>query len=286
MQLELRGIGHAGSLRQAFAWLQESLECTYWTRRMHADHARYLLDYFGDVQVVEVKYPQLRAYYEDEKRRGRAKETIRKRLSTLKMALREGLAHGVLDRLPDWPVIRSDTKGKDGFWTLAQWEAVHLACDDTDLRTWLAVGWFTGMHSSDLNRFRWQDVDLVKGTWIRRNSKTKAKPAVLPLPMRLLAVLRERYDELQPHPRDLVAGNMGHPNRPVKQVAVRAGVPVISPIEATRHSCETFLEESGTSGLYQMTWMGLTSERMLKRHYRHITMPTIASGISAVNART
>lgn len=282
MQLEL-SLNCTG-LRQAFSWLQESLDCTYWTRRMHADHARYLVQYFGDVPVTAIKYPQLRSYYDDERRRGRSKETIRKRLSTLKMALREGLAHGVLERLPDWPVIRSDTRAKEGHWTLTQWEAVHRACDDAELRTWLAVGWWTGMHTSDLNRFRWQDVDLVVGTWIRRNTKTKAKPIPLPLPARLLAILRERYEETQPHPRDLVAGNMGHPNRAVKQLAIRADVPVISPIEATRHSCETFLEESGTTGLYQMAWMGLTSERMLQRHYRHVTAPTIAAGIAAVNA--
>lgn len=284
MQLELRGLG--SGLRQALSWMFETMECTMATRQMHADHARYLVKFFGDVDVATLGYPQLREYYFSEKARGIAKETIRKRLSTMKMALREAVAHGTLSRLPDWPVIASDTRPKEGYWTLVQWEAAHLACDDTDFRTWIANGWWLGLHTKDLNSFRWQDVDLVKATWVRRNSKTRIRPATLPLPYRLLEVLRERHAEMNPHPRDLVSWHsMGHPNREIKELARRAGVPVISPIEAARHSCETYLEECGTSELFQQHWLGLKSPRMLKRVYRHITDPTIGDGISKVNAR-
>lgn len=255
---------------------------------MHADHGRYLLDYFGDVDVRTIGYPALRAYYNDERKRGRAKETIRKRLSTLKMAMREACARGVLGRLPEWPVIKGEVRVKDRFWTLVQWEAAHLACDDEELRTWIDNGWWLGMHSSDLDRFRWEDVDLVKGTWLRRNTKNAAvtKPVPLPLPKRLLALLRTRHRAVQPHPRDLIAGRpIGHPNRAMRELCERAGVPVISPI-GLRHSCETFLEESGTSELFQMTWLGLASPAMLKRRYRHVTAPTVAAGAAAINRRS
>jgi len=264
----------------------ETLECTIWTRRMHADHVRYLLAYYGDAPVRSIGYVQIRAYYLDEKKRGIAKETIRKRLSTLKMGLREALAHGVIDRLPDWPIIRSDTRPREGFWTLTQWEAAHLANDDEEFQTWIAVGWFTGMHSSDNNRFRWEDVDLIKGTWVRRNSKTRVRAAELPMPDRMAAILRERHERIRPHSRDLVCGHsMGNPNREIKELARRAGVPVISPIEAARHSCESFLEETGVSKAMQVHWLGLTSERML-RFYRHVTPLTVAASMVAVNART
>lgn len=283
MQLELPGVGVAEGLRQCLSWMFETLECGTETRRMHADHGRYLVAFFGDVSAKAIGYVQLREYYLSEKARGISKETIRKRLSTMRMALREAVAHGVISRIPDWPVIRTDTRAKEGFWTLTQWESVHLACDDVEFRTWVANGWWLGMRTSDNNRFRWQDVDLAKGTWVRRSSKTKIKPATLPLPKRLLAILKERYEEVRPHPRDLVAGHsMGYPNREIKELARRAGVPVISPTEAARHSCETFLEESGATKTYQMTWLGLTSERML-RHYRHVTDPTIQHGIAAVD---
>lgn len=271
VQLELPKIHHCDSLRQSLAWLLESLECSTWTQKMHADHARYLLTHFGDIPVTGITYAMLREYYRAELRRGRAKETIRKRLSTLKMALREAIAHGALERLPEFPVIKQQTNSKQGFWTRTQYEAIRLACDDEDLKAWIDVGWHTGMHTSDINRFRWQDVDLVRGTWVRRNTKNRVKPAVLKMPARMWELLKARHELLQPHPRDLVCGhNMGHPNRQLRELAERAGVPSISPIEATRHSCETEMERAGVSQAAQMLWLGLLTPKPLYRHYRHI----------------
>lgn len=286
IQLELPALNQATGLRQALSWMLEEAEGSEWTRRMHADHARYLLKYFGDRPVQAIGYVAIREYYREEKRRGISKETIRKRVGTLRMALREAVAHGVIEHLPEEPVIRSDTRRKEGFWTLTEWEAAHLACDDEEFQTWVACNWWMGSRAADLDRLRWQDIDFVKGTWIRRSSKTGVKPAELPLPNRLLEILRERHERVQPHPRDLVTGQrMGHPNRALRALARRAGIPEISPSEAGRHSCETFLEESGVSKAMQLQWLGLTSEKMLK-HYRHVTPATVDGSMELVNART
>jgi integrase len=290
MQLELHNVHPPAGLLQALAWLQESLECTVMTRQMHADHGRYLIAYFGDVPLNGIRYPQLREYVTDEKSRGRAKETIRKRLSTLKMALREGLAHEVIDRLPDFPLIKQERRPKEGFWTLTQWEAAHLANDDDEFRTWVACNWWFGLHTSDNNRLRWQDIDLAAATWVRRNTKNKVEPLKLPLPNRLLAILAERHALIQPHPRDLVCGHsMGHPNRALRELAERAGIPPVSPIEAGRHSCATYLTELAVTDpriteTFIMKWLGLLTAMPLKRHYRHLTGPMVDGGIAAINA--
>lgn len=286
LQLELPSVSPPAGMRQALGWMLEEVEGSVWTRRMHADHARYLLAYFGDVPVKTLRYVTIREYVKAEKRRGISKETIRKRLCTLKMALREAVAHDVIERLPEWPVVVSDSRRKEGFWTLTQWEAAHLANDDDEFRTWVASNWWFGSRSKDLDRFRWQDVDLVRGTWVRRGQKTGIKEAVLPLPRRMWDILQERHDAIAPHPRDLVCGHrFGHPNRAIKELARRAGVPEISPSEAGRHSCETFLEETGVSEAMQLLWLGLTSPRMLKS-YRHVTPATKFHAIGMVNART
>jgi len=284
MQLELPGVAPERGLRAALNHLlAHGLEGADATRKMHACHARYLLAAFGDVPLSDVTYPKLRAYYQDEQARGRSRETCRKRLSTLHMALEEAVRMGWMEKLPPWVVIKGDSKPRNLFWTLTQWEAAHLACDDDDLATWVALGFWTGMHSSDLDRCRWQDVDLVRRTWIRRNTKSKAQPFELPMPDRLWNVLKERKDHLLPHPRDLVAARrMGNPNRALKALAMRADVPAISPIDL-RRSCETLLAERGTAELFQTTWLGLKSPRMLWRHYMRITQPTIDAGIAAVN---
>lgn len=283
-QLELSGISASGTLRHALSHLvAKALECTMPTRLMHQRHARYLLAFYGDRQLTDLTYPEIRRYLDDEHKRGVGKETIRKRLSTLHMALAEAVRMGWLQAIPPWPVIKTDTRPKEAFWTHAQWLSAHAECDDDDLRTWIDCGWWMGSHASDLDRLRWCDLDLALGTWVRRNTKSKAKPVKLPLPEELLKLLRERHDALQPHPRDLVSRRrMGLPHRPLAALCHRAGVPLISTI-GLRHSCETFLEERGTTELFQMTWLGLQSPRMLKKHYRHITQPTLDSGISLLN---
>jgi integrase len=285
IQLELHGLTADAGLRAACNWLAETLDCEDWTRRMHADHCRYLLAYFGDRRVDDIRYAELIGYVRHELKRGLSKETVRKRLSTMKMAMREALAHGTLDRLPDFPVLRPQNHPRQGYWTKTQWDAANLACDgDEDFRTWVAVNWHTGMHSSDIDRFRWQDVDVVSKTWVRRNTKVKAEPKTLPLPDRLCGILRERRERLQPHPRDLVCGHpMGHPNRELRDLANRAGIPPITPTEAGRHSAETYLEECGATELFQMEWLGLKSPAMLKRHYRHATAKGMGAGIALVN---
>jgi len=242
-----------------------------------------LLDWFGDIEMSTIGYPLIRGYYLDEQKRGVGRETIRKRLSTLHMTLAEAERQGWISRVPPWVVIKTDSRPKDAFWTRTQWEAANLACDDDDFRIWIAAGFWTGMHTSDLNRFRWCDVDLVKKTWTRRNTKSNVDPAVLPLPEAFGVLLAKRLAETSPHPRDLIsARNMGHPNRPLRALCHRAGVPLISPI-GLRHSCETFLEECGTTELFQQTWLGLKSPKMLKKHYRHVTGRTLDGGIDAIN---
>jgi integrase len=287
LQLDLPGLAAAQSLRAAADHLlANALECRIDTAIMHQRHVRMLLEWFGaDTPVTAIGYPELRRYYVEEQRRGMSRETIRKRLSTLHMVLAEAERQGWVPRVPPWVVIKTDSRPAAGFWTLVQWQAVNLACDDEDLRTWIALGFWFGLHTRDLNSYRWCDVDLVRRTWVRRNHKTGVTPIELPLPNQLQKLLRERHDQLQPHRRDLIcARNLGNPNRAIKALCLRAGVTVISPI-GLRHSCETFLDESGTTELFQQTWMGLRSPAMLKRHYRHVTPRVLDGGIAAINAR-
>lgn len=286
IQLDLPGLAATGTLRFAIEHLlAHGLECAHDTRLMHARYGRYLLEWFGDCQLAAIDYPRIKSYYVDEQARGVSRETIRKRLSTLHMTLAEAERMGWIPRVPPWVVIKTDSRPKTAFWTLTQWQAADMACDDEDFRTWIALGFWFGLHTRDLNSYRWSDVNLARGVWVRRNHKTGITPAELPIPDRLLKLLRERHERLSPHARDLIsARNMGHPNRPLKALCHRAGVPLISPI-GLRHSCETFLEETGTSELFQQTWMGLKSPAMLKKHYRHVTAPTLDGGIAAINAR-
>lgn len=263
------------------------LECAAATREMHARHGVYLVQFFGDVPIWSLRYQDILRYKRHELQRGRARETVRKRLNTLSMAMRSAIRRELMDKEPPFPEIKSDTKPSARFWTIAQWEASDAIHDDEEFRIWCALGWWTGMHSSDIDRLRWDDVDLWKKTWVRRCTKNakRVEPRALPLPDRLHAILAERFGRMQPHPRDLVCGRrMGHPNRALKAIAARAGVPEISPKDF-RHSCVTFLFESGCDEKFVAEWTGHATPRMPQTTYRHSTAETIARNIAAVDRR-
>jgi len=258
------------------------VQCKPATRAMHIVNAGLLLRYFGNVDVRTLGFAQLRGYLRDEVKRGLCKESVKKRLSTLKHAMLEAVARRVIERLPEWPQIRSDTRPKEAFWTIDELNAFVVECEDEDLAAWAIVGWWCGFHASDVDRFRWVDVDLERGVWTRRNSKTCVRWVELPIPDGFKVWLRERYLRLGPHPRDLVAARLGYPNAAIRRVCKRAGITVISTI-GLRHSCETYLAEKGCNELFQQTWLGLTSPRML-RVYRHPTKIGLAAGAELLNA--
>jgi len=262
----------------------ENIECAAGTRIMHEAHSRYLLEYFGDVDVRKLGYPEIIEWTRHERKRGLAKETIKKRLCTLKLSMLEAVAHGVMERLPQWPVIRSDTRPSTGFWTLAQLDAVVASCDDQDMAMWLVNGWWGGMHLSDLDRFRWADVNLTTRTWVRRNTKTRAEPATLPLPEGWRQALVKRREGVAGHPRDLIAGHaMGNCNAELKVICERASVPRISTI-GLRHSCASYLSAEGFTAALTQHWLGLTSERMIQRHYRHVSLESVSSALDRIRA--
>jgi len=270
------------TFRRALGWVLESHECRPKTLLMHASHAGYLLDgaveggaRFGDVDVRRIGYPEIVAWMKAERSRGLAKETCKKRLSTLRLALLECVARRVIERLPQWPKIRTDTRRSEGYWTYEQFQQAIAACDDDDLAAWITVGFFCGLHASDIDQFRWEDVHWARGTWTRRNSKTGVPPTELPLPAEFRTALVERQHRAGRHARQLVSTHpMGYPNRQLAEICDAAGVPRISTI-GLRHSCESWLASRGVPTEGQVLWLGLTSPRMLAV-YCHVSPARIA----------
>lgn len=292
------GLDEPCSLRRAMQWMFETLDCAPATRRMHEAHARYLVDgcqrkggrpgervgAIGDVDVRAIGYPELVAWFKRERARGMSKETCKKRLSTLRLALLEACARRIITQLPQWLEIKTDSRPKEEFWTYDEFKAVVALCADEQLEAYIWLGFWFGLHAYDLNRFRWDDVDLARGTWRRRNHKTKVREAELPLPDEMRAWLLERHGRTSPHPRDLVVGaRLGYPNNELKSLSIRAGCKHVISTIGLRHSCESYLEERGTTELFQQTWLGLASPRMLKRVYRHITPKGLDDGGGKLN---
>lgn len=290
MQLELP-VHNEGRLYEALTWTIERRQCSDATRAQHHDHRRWLVDYFGDVPVREIDFAAVTKYIDHERARGIMNITIRKRLVTLRMALDDAYRRGLLHLKPDWwPRLEGDSKPGQDLWTFAQYKQGRLAFAPQQ-RIGIDLLFWTGMHLSDVLRWRRSDVDFAQDGWRRYNTKSKADPRWLPMP----AEFRELLEEWFTSEGIVFAAHKVAPlfwTTPVKamaRVCLAAGVPRITPL-GLRRSCVTYQFELGEKkgiaperlGEWVALWLGhkgdpRTSD-IIRRHYHRWTPEAIRAG--------
>jgi integrase len=288
MQLEL-AIYTEGTLYEAITWTIKHRVCADATKAQHHDHRRWLLEWFGDCHVSKVTFPRVLEYIESEKTRGIMVATVKKRLGTLRMALEDCYRRGLLPRTVDWwPDIVSDSKPGQDLWTYDQWRQGRLAFEP-EQRIGIDVLFWTGMHTSDVKRWRRSDVNLIKGEWRRYNTKSKSDLAWLPLPAEFAGILEDWFvtggivaDAQRVAPDWWVS-----PIKPMARVCLRAGLPRITQL-GLRRSCVSYQFELGAAKNMDMKrlaewvahWLGHKGDPMtsdiIRRHYMRWTPKAIA----------
>lgn len=290
MQTEFAFSDGTGLLYDSITWTIERRQCADATRAQHLDHRRWLLEFFGDVPVHTIDFHAVTKYVDHERARGLTNTTIRKRLVTLRMALEDCYRRGLLKRSTDWwPELESDTKPGNDLWTYDQWRAGRIAFEPSQ-RIGIDVLWWTGMHLSDVKRWRRSDVQLASGEWTRYNTKSKADPAVLPLPAEFAAILERWFADERPGPAHRVAPLFwDFPIKPMARVCERAGMPRITTL-GLRRSCVSYQFELGRKkGMagdaiadFVALWLGHKGDprtsSIIRRHYHRWTPEAIKAG--------
>lgn len=288
MQLEL-GINPKGSLFEALTWTIEHRDCAAATRSQHLDHRRWLCDYFTPTRVVAgIGYNEVMAYIDAEVRRGIMRVSVKKRLVTLRLALDDAFRRGLRPTSTEWwPEIKSDSKPGQDVWTYDQYRVGRLAFEAPQ-RIGIDVLFWTGMHTSDLMRWRRSDVDFGRKLWRRYNTKSKADPAWLPIPDEFARILEQWFlDAGISAPSHLVAPDFWvSPIKPMARVCVRADLPRITAL-GLRRSCVSHMFELGlrkgqpadTVAQWCALWLGhkgdpRTSD-IIRRHYLRWSEATI-----------
>lgn len=276
---------------EALTWSIQRRQCSDATRSQHHDHRRWLTEYFGDMPVKDLGFSQVTKYIDDERQRGLMNITIRKRLVTLQMGLTDAYRRGLLDRKPDWfPRLEGDSKPGQDLWTYEQWKVGRLAFE-AGQRIGIDVLWWTGMHLSDVLRWRRSDVDLAVDGWRRYNTKSKADVRWLPLPDEFRQLLEEWFvTEGMIWPAHKVAPLFWQfPVKSMARVCERAGLPRITPL-GLRRSCVSYHFEIGRKkGMapdaiadWVALWIGHKGDprtsQIIKTHYRRWTPEAIRAG--------
>jgi len=288
MQLEL-SVDRVGKLREAISWMISHRDCADATRAQHFDHRRWLVEWFGDCPVAEVTFPRVLEYIEAEKTRGIMVASIKKRLVTLRMALENSYRRGHLPHTIDWwPDIASDSKPGQDLWTYDQWRQGRLAFEP-EQRIGVDVMFWSGMHTSDVKRWRRSDVDLAKGQWLRYNTKSKADPGWLPLPPDFARILEDWFvaGGIVADSQRVAPDWWASPIRPMARVCQRAAMPRITQL-GLRRSCVSYQFELGAAKNMDMKrlsewvahWLGHKGDPMtsdiIRRHYMRWTPKALA----------
>jgi len=271
-QLTLPGMSARGSLRDALRWYID--RCTdgcspnYLEKR--GEETRWLCDFFGaDCPVGEIGYERLTEYVTAGRARGLAPTTIQTRLDLLRIALKEAQRRGLIAELPPWPRIR-DTRPKKEHRapSLREYEAVRPWIPAHHL-DWYDCAYWTGMRGRDVSGTRRYHLDMERGEWVRRSTKTKARPEVFPMPARWLELL-ERSLEMRPRAEhERVCGLWTNPARDIGRASLAAGVPRFIGTDM-RRGCRARLISEGVPTQMLQLWM-CHSESIAYRHYDSVT---------------
>lgn len=289
MQLEL-AVHQEGTLWEAISWtIDHRRGISVETRAMYHEQRRWLGAFFGDdAPIASIDFAAVNRYLEEETARGLMVETCKKRLKLLRLALEDAWRRGLCKERPHWwPEIKSDSKPGQDLWTYANYRQGRLAFDP-DQRIGVDILFWTGMHDSDVRRWRRGDVDLERGLWRRYNTKSKAVARWLPLPEEFAQLLADWFTANGiTEPAHRVAPRWwAFPSKGMIRTCARAGVPHVTPLGLRRSCVSHIFELAVKKGMtpeqgaeFAALWLGHKSDprtsRIIRTHYLRWTPDAI-----------
>lgn len=241
--------------------------------------------------------------------------TVKRRIVFLRAAMRLAVSRGYLDKVPAIPRLRDDGQPRAQLHTVGQWEVFRTYLPPGPHRRFYDLGFWTGMHTSDLFTMRRCDLDpdrpvvddfgaeVARGMYLRRNSKNRrSEPTWIPLQPEAIMAAREILAETPPLEGALLVGTIWNLRRHFHAAASRCQVdgtetgdeflrdmPAVSPIDlrrsyasmlSARHwPLELIRIALGHEGQDSRTQGGRTSKPTIAlRHYMRPTPALIVQG--------
>lgn len=312
MQLEL-ALWPSNSLKAAVdAYLRERAEyIAEATVVDYGERARWLFRAFGGEmrRLDTIKYDDLRTAEREWGPRGKGLMlcTVRKRIVFLLAIMKLAAARGIIgkDAVPPLPQIASDSRRKERFLTLNEYQQLRLSSTDR-MRTLIDLAFWTLHHRHDLwtmqrwmldPTHRWLDdegnVKWVGRYWRRNHKNKRCQPCWIPAEKEFVPIMQAILAE--PGSRDgLVVGRVSSYAKALKAACDRCEIPPCS-LMAMRHSQATLLLERtqsnyeyvrlvmGHEGAVSQSpdgrYHGTDDPTVLTRHYCHASPDSLLSGV-------
>lgn len=292
-------------VEDALRYLVEESNAKAWpasTLRMFEQKAGHLFRVLGEVPLSQLATADVKRYIDQRlgehvdraRTRTTSRETVRKELSTLRAALREagelGWCPPGLERLAI-PRFVAESKARERRLSLDEVAALLPALIDTrrrstaaDLaarrRRWLMVALYLGGRLSEVERIRWEDLDLEARAVRLRGTKTRRADRHLPL-AEPLAELLDQVPVADRH--GPIAGAWPNVRRDLAQACARAGIPRCSPNDL-RRTFASWLVNARVPLKVIAELLGHSSTRMVDRVYGHVERDSMAAAAALLPA--
>jgi integrase len=219
---------------------------------------------WGSRAVTDIHSLDVEAYLARRRDEGVSLSTRNRHLAAIKSAFRKIHEYGHTRTNPAAIVktLKEPIKIKDVL-DDAEFEALLAELPESDRRIIVCAA-ETGMRRSELERLKWEDIDLSASELRVAIAKNK-EFRVVPLTARLAALMVEMKAENTPHPKTPVFPTVTS-NKLLKDAAKRAGIEKTVTLHTFRHQFATRALEAGVSSFHLQAIGGWKSPVMLQRY--------------------
>jgi integrase len=251
-------------------------DCAPETLAMYATKSGHLLRVLGEIDTNALKRDDVQDYINQRLNEGAAGSTLSKELVTLRQALTLAHERKLMLQHPAAiiPKFRFRYVPRDRYLSVAEFAAVFHALP-VQRRLWMLLAVYGGPRLSEIERLRWEHVDLHTGWMILPGTKTaKAKrhvPLAAPLAEALNAIPEE--DRIGP-----VVEPWANVRRDLATICDDLEIEHVSPNDL-RRTFASWLKQAGEDSMVVAKLLGHTSSRMVELVYGHLNDGALARAV-------
>ncbi len=248
------------------------------TQRCYA-HRAVPLKVLSHLDVNRLTVERLYSFCEERTEEGAARETVRKELTVLKLALQLAERRGLLWKDPRriMPKWRAPYVPKDRY--LEPDELARLlAALRPDRRLWVAVAVLTGGRDRELQRLAWEGVDWSNGTILVPGTKTPRARRRITMPAELRALLESAPAGQR---QGLILPPWTNRRRDLAQACARAGLAPVTPNDL-RRTYASLQKNVGVDSAVLAQLLGHTSTRMVDMVYGRLNLETLRRATDSI----
>jgi integrase len=251
------------------------------TLEMHERHARYLLERLGvDTQLSEIDEEMLDRFVMSERAGRRVGSdgelrtvkpgTIKKRLFTLRLALKLARRRKLITHLPEWPQFTMSYKPRRRFLrSFVEYERLYDALP-LPRAEWMSLCLWTAQHAGDVERMTWEDCDpFAQPPWMFiRNTKNRRDGIRVKMPAPLAEVLRAKWLRERPDRSSPIVDPWRNRGHELPRACHRLGLPALAAIDLRHTGLSWMIRKKGITKA-AMEFAGHSSPTMMAKIYGH-----------------